>query len=76
MKLMKKILIAVLAVVFAVSLSHVIRICQGYRQGAEDYSAAQDIGPVAAGECGGAAGEGPCGGGAAGHGSAGAAGGE
>ena len=43
MKLMKKILIAVLAVVFAVSLSHVIRICQGYRQGAEDYSAAQDM---------------------------------
>ena len=39
----RKILIAVLAVVFVVSLGFVIRSQMGYRQGADDYSDAQDM---------------------------------
>ena len=43
MKNARKILIVILAAVFTVSLFFVIRSRMGYRQGAEDYSAAQDV---------------------------------
>lgn len=43
MKTIRTVLIVVLAAIFVVSLSFVIRSQIGYRQGAEDYSAAQDV---------------------------------
>lgn len=43
MKTVRTVLIAVLAAVFAVSLAGVFRAQMEYRQGAEDYSAAQDV---------------------------------
>jgi len=43
MNTIRKVLIAVLAIVFVVSMMFVIRSQLGYRQGAEDYSAAQDV---------------------------------